>query len=103
MTQSIVVVLRLYGVFQSARLHWARRFESISRTRKSARYMTVKVTVDGNMGELIASVYAGFQVQEIIEWEAEQPVSPPLVESLHANMDGGKAVIFMTHSVPLAE
>jgi len=39
----------------------------------------------------------------IIKWEAEQPVSPPLVESLHANMDGGKAVIFMTHSVPLAE
>ncbi|AXS81538.1 DUF3124 domain-containing protein [Dechloromonas sp. HYN0024] len=39
----------------------------------------------------------------IIKWEAEQAVSPPLVESLHANMDGGKAVIFMTQSVPLAE
>lgn len=39
----------------------------------------------------------------IIKWDAEQPVSPPLVESLHANMDGGKAVIFMTQSVPLAE
>lgn len=39
----------------------------------------------------------------IIRWDAEQPVSPPLVESLHANMDGGKAVIFMTQSVPLAE
>ncbi|MBS1130126.1 MAG: hypothetical protein H6R16_1128 [Proteobacteria bacterium] len=39
----------------------------------------------------------------IIKWEAEQPINPPLVESLHANMDGGKAVIFMTQSVPLAE
>ncbi len=39
----------------------------------------------------------------IIKWDAEQPVNPPLVESLHANMDGGKAVIFMTQSVPLAE
>ncbi|MBL8428995.1 MAG: DUF3124 domain-containing protein [Dechloromonas sp.] len=39
----------------------------------------------------------------IIKWDADQPVSPPLVESLHANMDGGKAVIFMTQSVPLAE
>ncbi len=39
----------------------------------------------------------------IIKWEAEQPLNPPLVESLHANMDGGKAVIFMTQSVPLAE
>lgn len=39
----------------------------------------------------------------IVKWDAEQPVNPPLVESLHANMDGGKAVIFMTQSVPLAE
>lgn len=39
----------------------------------------------------------------IIKWEAEQPINPPLVESLHANMDGGKAVIFTTQSVPLAD
>lgn len=39
----------------------------------------------------------------IIKWDAEQLVNPPLVESLHVNMDGGKAVIFMTQSVPLAE
>lgn len=39
----------------------------------------------------------------VIRWEAEAPINPPLVEALHANMDGGKAVIFMTQSVPLAE
>lgn len=39
----------------------------------------------------------------IVKWDAEQPINPPLVESLHANMDGGKAVIFMTQSVPIAE
>lgn len=39
----------------------------------------------------------------IIKWDAEQAVNPPLVESLHANMDGGKAVIFMTQSVPISE
>lgn len=39
----------------------------------------------------------------IVKWDADQPVNPPLVESLHANMDGGKAVIFMTQSVPLVE
>lgn len=39
----------------------------------------------------------------IIKWDAEQPLNPPLVESLHVNMDGGKAVIFMTQSVPIAE
>jgi len=37
----------------------------------------------------------------VIKWDAEQAINPPLVESLHANMDGGKAVIFMTQSVPL--
>ncbi|MBS1144798.1 MAG: hypothetical protein H6R14_2204 [Proteobacteria bacterium] len=39
----------------------------------------------------------------IVKWDAEQAVNPPLVESLHANMDGGKAVIFMTQSVPLVD
>jgi hypothetical protein len=39
----------------------------------------------------------------IVKWEADQPVNPPQVESLHANMDGGKAVIFMTQSVPVVE
>ena len=39
----------------------------------------------------------------VIRWEAEGPASPPLVEALHANMDGGKAVIFLTHSVPVAD
>lgn len=39
----------------------------------------------------------------IIKWDAEQPINPPLVEALHVNMDGGKAVIFMTQSVPLTE
>ncbi len=39
----------------------------------------------------------------VVKWDAEQAISPPLVESLHANMDGGKAVIFMTQSVPVLE
>lgn len=39
----------------------------------------------------------------VVRWESDQPLNPPLVEGLHANMDGGKAVIFMTHSVPLAD
>ena len=37
----------------------------------------------------------------IIKWDSEAPVNPPLVEALHANMDGGKAVIFMTKSTPI--
>jgi Protein of unknown function (DUF3124) len=37
----------------------------------------------------------------VIRWDAEAPINPPLVEALHANMDGGKAVIFMTKSTPI--
>jgi hypothetical protein len=37
----------------------------------------------------------------IIRWDAEVPINPPLVESLHANMDGGKAVVFLTQSIPI--
>lgn len=39
----------------------------------------------------------------IVRWDAEQPINPPLVEALHANMDGGKAVIFTTHAVPIVD
>lgn len=39
----------------------------------------------------------------LVKWAADGVVNPPLVEALHANMDGGKAVIFMTQSVPIAE
>lgn len=39
----------------------------------------------------------------IVKWDAELPLSPPLVEALHANMDGGKAVIFTTQAVALVE
>lgn len=43
--------------------------ESIFHARKSAHYMTVEVTVDGNASEQDARFHAGLQVQEIIEWE----------------------------------
>ena len=39
----------------------------------------------------------------VIRWEADQTMSPPLVEGLHVNMDGGKAVIFMTQALPISE
>lgn len=47
----------------------ARQTGSIFHASKSARYVTVKVTVDGNMSEQIARIHAGLQVQDIIEWE----------------------------------
>ncbi len=39
----------------------------------------------------------------VVKWEADAAINPPLVEALHANMDGGKAVIFTTQSVPVAD
>ncbi len=37
----------------------------------------------------------------IIKWDANAPINPPLVEALHVNMDGGKAVVFTTQSQPI--
>ena len=37
----------------------------------------------------------------IIRWDADQAVNPPLVESLHANLDGGKAIVFTTQATPI--
>lgn len=39
----------------------------------------------------------------VVKWEADAAINPPLVDALHANMDGGKAVIFMTQSVPVVD
>lgn len=39
----------------------------------------------------------------VVKWEADAAINPPLVDALHANMDGGKAVIFMTQSVPVLD
>lgn len=39
----------------------------------------------------------------VIKWEAESAINPPLVEGLHVNMDGGKAVIFMTQAIPVID
>jgi hypothetical protein len=60
-------------------------------------YGTLEIFIDLN------DAAGGSGANFIIKWDAEQPINPPLVESLHANMDGGKAVIFMTQSVPVSE
>lgn len=37
----------------------------------------------------------------LLRWEADAAMNPPLVEAIHANMDGGKAVIFTTRALPV--
>ena len=39
----------------------------------------------------------------IIKWDASTPINPPLVEALHVNMDGGKAVVFTTQAQPIED
>ena len=60
-------------------------------------YGTLEIFVDLNDSA------GGSGANFIIKWDADQQINPPLVESLHANMDGGKAVIFMTQSVPVED
>lgn len=37
----------------------------------------------------------------IIAWNAKAPVSPPIVEGIHANLPAGRAIIFTTAARPL--
>ena len=46
-------------------------------------------------------VSGGSGANFVIEWSADGPANPPLVEWLHANMDSGKAVIVTTQAVPI--
>ena len=39
----------------------------------------------------------------VIKWDASAPVNPPMVEALHVNMDGGKAVVFTTQAQPIED
>ena len=55
---------------------------------------TLEIFVDRN------DVRGGSGANFIVDWEGDKAINPPIVEALHANMDGGKAVSFMTHSVP---
>lgn len=37
----------------------------------------------------------------LIQWDASEAVSTPLVQAIHANMDSGKAVIFTSQGEPM--
>lgn len=37
----------------------------------------------------------------LIHWESDEPVNPPLIQAIHANMDSGKATIITTQAVPI--
>jgi hypothetical protein len=38
-----------------------------------------------------------------IAWEADGPVNPPLVEAVHANIEGGRSLTFTTAGRPLRQ
>jgi hypothetical protein len=63
--------------------------------RRPLRILSLELFVELN------DASGGSGANFIITWDSDAPVNPPLVEALHANMDGGKAVIFMTQSVPI--
>jgi hypothetical protein len=37
----------------------------------------------------------------VISWEADTPANPPLIEALHVNMDGGRALSVLTRGIPI--
>ena len=37
----------------------------------------------------------------VIAWKSDAPVSPPLVEGLHAYLAAGRSVVFLTSAQPI--
>ena len=37
----------------------------------------------------------------VISWAAEAPASPPIVEGVHANLPGGRSIVFITSARPI--
>lgn len=37
----------------------------------------------------------------VIVWRSDAPVSPPVVEAIHANLQGGRAIVFTTSARPI--
>lgn len=38
----------------------------------------------------------------LISWQSDAPVSPPVVEGVHANLPAGRSIVFTTSARPLA-
>lgn len=38
----------------------------------------------------------------LISWKSDVPVSPPLVEGVHANLPAGRSIVFTTSARPVA-
>jgi hypothetical protein len=37
----------------------------------------------------------------VVNWQAESPASPPLVEGVHANIPAGRSIVFVTTARPI--
>lgn len=102
---SALVSIRNTDVRRSLRVASAKYFDTQGKLLGERVPVAVTIPPLGTM-ELFVELNdasGGSGANFIVKWEADQPISPPLVEALHANMDGGKAVIFMTQSTPVSE
>ena len=102
---SALVSIRNTDMRRPVRILSARYFDTQGRLLGERVPSTVILPPLGTM-ELFVELHdasGGSGANFVIRWEADAPVNPPQVEALHANMDGGKAVIFTTQAVPVSE
>lgn len=102
---SALVSIRNTDGKRALRLHSARYYDTHGKLLQERVTAPITLPPYGTM-ELFVELNdasGGSGANFIIQWDAEQPINPPLVESLHANMDGGKAVIFTTQAVTVSE
>lgn len=46
-------------------------------------------------------VIGGSGANFVIQWESEVPISPPLVQALHVELQTNRAIVFTTDAVPI--
>ena len=99
------VSIRNTNIGKSLKLHYARYYDTDGKLLKEFVPNPVVIPPLGTHELFVprSDVSGGSGANFLISWSADTSVNPPLVEALHANLDGGKAVVFTSQAVPVAE
>lgn len=101
---SALVSVRNTDLTRSIRVNSARYYDTAG--KQLAEYVTPPKTI-GPLGTYELYVErkesaGGSGANFVISWQADVPVSPPLVEALHADIQGHRTLSFVTTARPIA-
>lgn len=102
---SVSVSIRNTDTKQAIRITSAQYFDTDG--KKLREYLSAPKVI-GPMGTFELFVprgddTGGSGANFVIQWKADKPANPPLVQGLHANMPAGRSIAFTTSAVELRE